>query len=713
MADDFDMIAKTFFGLEGVLADELASLGAKEVSTGRRMCSFRGDRALLYRANIRCRTAVRVLKPVHAFTITDEASLYRGVGELDWLAHLEDDGSLAIDPVVHHSIFENTLYTAQLAKDAIVDQIRAKTGRRPSIDLADPDLRINLHIDRDRVTLYLDASGDSLHKRGYRAAAGEAPLNEVLAAGVLRLSGWDGASPLSDFMCGSGTLLIEAAMMARGIAPGTLGRRFGYTRWKDFCPATHDAEMASARAQARPALFFPIQGTDLDPEVLAAARENARRATVDGDIAWSVANFEDASPPAASGMLVTNPPYDRRMKTARIEAVYRRIGDALKQHWADHTAFLLIGNPDAAKHVGLRPSSKIRLFNGPIECRLLKFDLFAAQGDRSARQREASCESLPDFSNRLRRMARHWRRWFSRQNVDCFRVYDRDVPGVPLAIDWYAGHVLISPYERPHGRTQIEQTAWLEQIVGLAAEGLDVPRSKVLLRAGDAGAAGGGPRAEGTRMLTVHEGPLAFDVRLDPSKETGLAIDRRDLRKLLYDDAPECRALDLFARAGTATVAMALGGATSTKSVEASTGWTAWAKRNWKLNDMSSAVHRIVCQDPLEFVAQLDPAEGPQFDLALVEPPGFDGQRRAGVWNVQDGHVELLNQLLACMAPHGRIYFVTTFRRFKLDAPQLCCASVREITRRTIPRDIRDKKAHRSWLIFRDDQQADETKEQG
>jgi 23S rRNA (guanine2445-N2)-methyltransferase / 23S rRNA (guanine2069-N7)-methyltransferase len=712
MADDFDMIAKTFFGLEGVLADELASLGATDVSRGRRMCSFRGDRALLYRANIRCRTAVRILKPVHTFTISDEASLYRGVGELDWLAHLEDDGSLAIDPVVHHSIFENTLYAAQLAKDAIVDQVRAKTARRPSIDLTDPDLRINLHIDRDRVTLYLDASGDSLHKRGYRAATGEAPLNEVLAAGVLRLSGWDGVSPLSDFMCGSGTLLIEAAMMARGIAPGALGRRFGYMRWKDFCPATHEAELATALEQLQPPLSFPIQGTDLDAGVLAAARENARRATVDNDIIWSAANFENASPPAESGTLVTNPPYDRRMKTAHIDAVYRRIGDALKQNWHGHTAFLLIGNPDAAKQVGLRPSAKIRLFNGPIECRLLKYDLFAAEGARASSRPESNQESLQGFANRLARMVRHWRRWFGRQNVDCYRLYDRDVPGVPLAIDWYGGHVLISPYERPHGRTQIEQSSWLERLIQLAADTLEVPRSKITLRARDERAAGGRPRGERTRMLTVYEGPLSFAIRVDPSKETGLALDRRHLRGLLYNGAAECHALNLFARAGTATVAMALGGAASSISVEASTGWTAWAQRNWRLNEMSSAVHRIRCQDPLEFVAQLDPADGPQFDLAIVEPPGFDGQRRAGVWNVQEGHVELLNQLLACMAPRGRIYFVTTFRRFKLDASQLRAASAREITRRTIPRDIRDKKAHRCWLIRRDAMSEREPREQ-
>ena len=253
----FDLVAKTFFGLEGVLAEELKALGGAEVRQRRRAVAFRGDWRMLVRANVCLRTAVRVLVPIHAFNAHDERELYGGIGQVDWRTHLAAGGSLAIDPVVRSSIFTNSLYVAQRAKDAIVDQLRGATGTRPSVDRDDPDLRINLHVAESRVTVYLDSSGDSLHKRGYRTAAGEAPLNEVLAAGILRLAQWDERSALADFMCGSGTLVIEAALAARQIAPGTIRGRFGYMRWPAFDRALHEGVLAAARAAAAAASRIP------------------------------------------------------------------------------------------------------------------------------------------------------------------------------------------------------------------------------------------------------------------------------------------------------------------------------------------------------------------------------------------------------------------------------------------------------------------------
>ena len=387
MAETFPMIAKTFFGLEGVLADELAELGAEDIQPGRRMCSFRGDQRLMYRANVECRTAVRVLKPIARFPADGTEALYRRVGRTNWTKHLEPEGTLAIDPVTSGRVFTNSLYAAQVAKDAIVDQMRRRTGQRPSVDLVDPDLRINLHIDQKRVTVYLDASGESLHKRGYRQAAGEAPLNEVLAAGILRLTGWDRTSALVDFMCGSGTILIEAALLARRIAPGTIRRRFGYMRWRDFDASLHAQVMEAARQRELASLSFPIAGSDCDAEMIAAAQDNAQRAGVGDDIDWRVQDFGEAAPPAEAGTLVTNPPYDERLKMAEIVAFHRRIGDVLKHRWAGYTAWLLAGNLEAAKFVGLRPGARLRLFNGPIECRLLKFVMYALEPRDGAENR--------------------------------------------------------------------------------------------------------------------------------------------------------------------------------------------------------------------------------------------------------------------------------------------------------------------------------------
>ncbi|MBI3837517.1 MAG: bifunctional 23S rRNA (guanine(2069)-N(7))-methyltransferase RlmK/23S rRNA (guanine(2445)-N(2))-methyltransferase RlmL [Planctomycetia bacterium] len=707
MAESFDMIAKTFFGLEGTLAEELLSLGAQNVQLGRRMVSFRGDMRLMMWANICCRTAVRILKPIATFSADDERALYRGIGLIDWLEHLDAERSLAIDPVVHGPVFSNSLYAAQLAKDAVVDQIRDRTGRRPSVDLVDPDLRINLHIDQNRVTVYLDSSGESLHKRGYRAATGEAPINEVLAAGILRLTEWDENSPLVDFMCGSGTFLIEAALMARRIAPGLARKHFGYERWKDFDRRAHESLVAEARQQVRSKLAFPIRGSDLDPQVIAAARENGRRAGVADDVQFGVESFEVALPPAADGVLVTNPPYDERMKTSRIESVYRRIGDALKHNWAGYTAFIFTGNLNAGKQIGLRSSAKTRLFNGPIECRLLKFALFAlmprdateSHGRRAVvkKKHEGRGQEQADaFRNRLARMAKHWHRWARRQGITCYRIYDRDAPEIPLAIDWYEGRVAIIEYDRPHNRTDIEHRAWLDRMVELVSNTLSVRREHVTLKTKGTGVFSG----KDSRPLFVQEAGLRYHAHL-AAKETGLAVDQRILRALLRAEATDKRFLNLFARTGTHTVAAAAGGTGSTISVEASPNLADWAKKNLRLNRLPMAQHQVICQDPLVYSGNLDPAAGPQFDLAFVEPPSFDGKRRDDVWNVQDGHVELLNRLVACLSVGGKIYFVSRFRRLTFHADQIRGASVREITRQTVPPDFRNKKVHRSWVLIR------------
>jgi 23S rRNA (guanine2445-N2)-methyltransferase / 23S rRNA (guanine2069-N7)-methyltransferase len=708
VAESFDMIAKTFFGLEGVLADELESLGAQTIRSGRRMVAFTGDERLMIRANIHCRTAVRILKPIATFTAEDEKTLYQGIGLVDWLAYLEPHGSLAIDPVVHSTVFSNSLYAAQLAKDAIVDQVRAATGRRPSVDLANPDLRINLHIDQHRATVYLDSSGDSLHKRGYRSAAGEAPINEVLAAGILRLTQWDANSPLVDFMCGSGTFVIEAALMARRIAPGLVRKHFGYLRWKGFDRTLHDAALAHARRDVRDHLAFPIQGTDLDAGIIAMAGENARRAGVESDVCLKVENFESAKPPAPAGVLVTNPPYDQRMKASQIEAVYRRIGDALKHHWAGYTAFILTGNLEAGKQIGLRPSVKIPLFNGPIECRLLKFPLFALQRppqvepDGTATPSKKSPEirgqdQADAFRNRLSRMAKHWHRWARRQGLTCYRLYDRDIPEIPLSIDWYDGRLLITEHTRPHNRTELEHRAWLRGMVDLIAQILEVPQDRIATRA-----------TKGTGVIMNDLRPLCFEVqeaaltyRVDlAGSVAGLDLDQRIVRTMLRGEAAGKRVLNLFARSGAQSVAAAAGGATSSVSVDASSKMIDWIRDNLRLNQFPAASHATICQDPLEYAADLDPADSP-FDLVIVEPPSFDGKRREGIWNVQDGHVDLLNHLLQCVTPAGKIYFLTRFRRLTLHADQIVGGSAREITRQTVPPDFRNNKVHRAWVLIR------------
>ena len=343
MDEPCDLIARTLTGLEEVLASELQALGATDISAQRRVVHFRGDRRVLYAANLWCRTATRVLKPIHTFSATTDDDLYRSVQQLDWSEHLSPRDTLAINPLVSGEVHTHSLYAAQRTKDAIVDQLRERHGQRPSVDLDNPTLRIGLHLRQSQGTIYLDASGGSLHRRGYRTAAGEAPLSEVLAAGILMLGGWDSSKPLVDFMCGSGTIPIEAALLARRIAPGLIRNDFGYMRWRGYDRGAARA----ARARGAPGRTASLR--KYDPRI-GHRRQRARAgqaqrpgAGVAADIVFDVTNYSDVQPPREPGWLVCNPPYDQRLKMAHVENLYRRLGRVLKHTWSGHQVLLTLG----------------------------------------------------------------------------------------------------------------------------------------------------------------------------------------------------------------------------------------------------------------------------------------------------------------------------------------------------------------------------------
>jgi putative N6-adenine-specific DNA methylase len=373
MPAEFRMVAKTLFGLEDVLARELRALQAREVRAFNRLVTFKGDMRLLYKANLCCRTAIRILKLVKKFNAADEQELYREVRSIAWSGYLDETGTLAIDPVVTNSTFTHSLYVAQLAKDAIVDQFRERTGARPSVHLEKPDLRLNLHMNQNIVSLYLDSSGDSLHKRGYRTQTPLAPINEVLAAGILSLTGWDRRSPFADGMCGSGTFVIEAALMAKNIPPGAFRKEFGFERWKDYDPALYREVFQEATAQEMEKLPFEIVGSDVEAPTARLAAQNVRNAGLERDVRIECRPFEEQTPPEGPGTLILNPPYGERLEVAKINTLYRMIGDTLRKKYAGWTAHVLSGNPEALGSLGLRPSKVTPLFNGPIECRLMEY----------------------------------------------------------------------------------------------------------------------------------------------------------------------------------------------------------------------------------------------------------------------------------------------------------------------------------------------------
>jgi putative N6-adenine-specific DNA methylase len=370
-----DMVAKTLFGIEAVLADELAELGAGNIKILNRAVSFTGDKRMLYRANFHLRTALKILVPINETELRDENQLYEYVRSISWEKYMGVDDTLAVEVALKSDLYTHSQFVAQKIKDAVVDQFRDKYGRRPSVDLDSPNLRINAYIRNKSITLSLDSSGDPLYRRGYRFRQGPAPLNEVLAAGLIKLTGWNGLVPFVDFMCGSGTIPIEAAMLALKIPPGALGRPYGFQKWKDYEQEVFN-EVARERSWFAKPADVPVYASDISSETLKLSMGHAKNARVENRIRFQTCDFNDLTPPVQPGLVLINPPYGERIIPEDINALYTRIGDKLKKSFEGYTAWIFSGNPEAFKHVGLKPSKKIPLFNGQLECRLLCYTLY-------------------------------------------------------------------------------------------------------------------------------------------------------------------------------------------------------------------------------------------------------------------------------------------------------------------------------------------------
>ncbi len=375
---DFKMIAKTIFGLEDILSAELQRLGARNVETHNRAISFSGDKGFMYKANICLRTALRILVPIKTFSITDEKSLYDAIQSINWEDYMDVTDTLAIDTVLSSDLFTHSQYLSQKAKDAIVDQFRAKHGERPSVDLDRPTLRIHLHVYQNTLTVAFDSSGESLHKRGYRDKTNLAPLNEVLAAGMILLSGWDKRSTFIDPMCGSGTILIEAAMIANNIPPGYYRDEYSFEGWKKFM--AFDEELYNTIFDSAIDKITnheqQIIGGELSPNVAKKAKENIKHAKVDDIVSIKIGDIKDFEVPPGRGVVILNPPYGERMVKDNIEELYKSIGDTFKSKFSGYDCWMISSNMEAFKHVGLRPSRKIALFNGQLECRFMKYEMY-------------------------------------------------------------------------------------------------------------------------------------------------------------------------------------------------------------------------------------------------------------------------------------------------------------------------------------------------
>ena len=374
MEQEFELIAKTFMGLESVLAQELTQLGANNIQIGRRMVAFTGNQEMMYRANFQLRTAIRILKPIAHFKAHSAEDMYDEVRKIDWSQYIEQGKTFSVDSVVYSEEFRNSRFVTYKVKDAIVDQFREATGTRPNISVSNPDIRLNIHIAEDQATLSLDSSGESLHRRGYRQESVEAPLNEVLAAGMILMSGWKADTDFIDPMCGSGTLLIEAALIARNINPGVFRKAFAFEKWPDFNQELFDT-IYNDDSQERD-FTHHIYGYDVDMKAVNTARLNVKAAGLSQTITVEQQDFKDFKKPAEKSIIMTNPPYGERISTPDLLGTYKTIGERLKHEFGGNEAWILSYREECFEQIGLKPSIKIPLYNGSLECEFRKYALF-------------------------------------------------------------------------------------------------------------------------------------------------------------------------------------------------------------------------------------------------------------------------------------------------------------------------------------------------
>lgn len=417
-SDKFFMLAKTFSGLEDVLKDELIGLGAADVTVITRGVKFSGTKELLYKANFCCRTALRVLKIIGEFKVKSASDMYNGVRSIDWSTHFDLQQSFSVTSTVDSEAFNNSMFVNLKTKDAIVDYFKATLGKRPSVNSENPDIRINVHASADEMTISIDSSGESLHKRGYRLGQNENSMSDVLAAGILKLAGWQGQCDLWDPMCGSGTIPIEAELIARNIPPGIFRKSFDFEKWKDF-----DEELFDTVYNADYEVPFEhtIYASDISSVNVKIASDNARNAGLKKSIQFSVSDFASVKPEKNRGILIINPPIGQRMNDRLIEPLYTMIGDNLKKNFKGFKAWIFSNSEEGFKNIGLRPSDKIKLYNGPMECDLRSFELYSGSKKSEKptfvkRGAPVSFKEKPDLNDRHKHFEKKYDGKFEKKN---------------------------------------------------------------------------------------------------------------------------------------------------------------------------------------------------------------------------------------------------------------------------------------------------------
>ena len=709
------LFATTARGFEELLKSELTELGAQDAKVAQGGVHYWADDETLYRTLLWSRLSSRILLPIVQAKVFSDLDLYSAVVGVNWLDYFDEKVHFFVDFNGTNQEIRHTQFGAMRVKDGIVDYFERHGRARPNVDKEQPDIRIHAYLNRDDVVLSLDLSGDALHMRGYREDTGKAPLRETLAAAIVLRSGWQKGTPLVDPMCGSGTLLIEAAQMEAQIAPQLYRLHWGFDFWQGHNQAAwekvKEEALALAEAEKQRENSPHFYGFDLDHRVLQKAKQNAKNAGVAHLMQWQqgdVAAIKNPSPNVA-GTVICNPPYGERLGTTpALIALYSVFGQRLKQQFAGWNASIFSGEPSLLDCLRLRSHRQFKAKNGPLDCVQKNYQI-AERAEQSAvenalefdRTSSFFSEVAVDFANRLQKNIKKIEKWAKQQGLDAYRLYDADLPEYNLAVDRYADHIVVQEYAAPKNIDENKARQRLLDAVNATLQVTGIETNKLILkvRQKQKGTNQYKKLANKGEYFYVNEYGAKLWVNLTDYLDTGLFLDHRLTRKMLGEMAQGKDFLNLFAYTGSATVHAALGKAKSTTTVDMSNTYLNWAEQNLLLNDIEGKQHKLIQADCLQWLEKCDR----QFDLIFVDPPTFSNSKRMeDSWDVQRDHIKLMTNLKRILRPNGTIVFSNNKRGFKMDFAKLeeLGLSAVEISHKTLPLDFeRNKQIHNCWLV--------------
>ena len=695
------LFASTARGLEELLKTELEGLGATDCQVVQGGVHFQGDTRLLYQSLMWSRLASRIMLPLGECRVYSDLDLYLGVQAIPWTEMFNPGATFAVHFSGLNDEIRNSQYGALKVKDAIVDSFTRKNLPRPNVDRESPDLRINVWLNKETAHISLDLSGEGLHLRGYRDGTGMAPIKENLAAAIVMRSGWVPGTPLLDPMCGSGTLLIEAAMLATDRAPGLHRGHWGFGGWAQHDDASWKEVKAEAQTRARQGLAAyesRFYGSDVDARVIERARRNARRAgigeLIDFDVK-DVAQLNNPLPKGPYGTVISNPPYGERLESEpALIALHSLLGRIMKSQFGGWNLSVFSASPELLSCLQLRADKQFKAKNGPLDCVQKNYHLAESEGGKPAMLAE-------DFANRLRKNLKKFEKWARQEGIECYRLYDADLPEYNVAIDRYADWVVVQEYAPPKTVDAHKARQRLFDIIAATIAVLDMAPNKLVLKTRERqkGKNQYQKMAEKGDFIEVQEYNARLWVNLTDYLDTGLFLDHRIARRMLGQMSKGKDFLNLFSYTGSASVHAGLGGARSTTTVDMSRTYLEWAERNLRLNGLTGRAHRLMQADVLGWLRE----STEQFDLIFIDPPTFSNSKRMeDAFDVQRDHIRLMTDLKRLLRKGGTIMFSNNKRGFRMDHDGLAALGLKaqEISQKTLSQDFaRNRQIHNCWLI--------------